>query len=180
MTGTPVSGPVSGPPTGSRVPLLVHPLNLADDATAASVHRIGRAAYAIEAGLIGFDAIPALRESLAEMRGRPLNWLGAVSGSGQVAGFLAWVEEDERCRVSIDRLCVDPDWFRRGVASALLRHLSHEVFPGRETEVATGAANGPAVTLYERLGFVRGADFSPVPGLRMASFVRPGRSGPRP
>uniref|UniRef100_A0AAU2JM72 GNAT family N-acetyltransferase n=1 Tax=Streptomyces sp. NBC_00049 TaxID=2903617 RepID=A0AAU2JM72_9ACTN len=163
----------------------VRPLDLADEATAAAVHRIGRAAYAVEAELIGFDGIPALRESMEEMRERPLRWLGAVPeagavaegpiaggavAEGPVAGFLAWEARPDG-GVCIDRLCVDPAWFRRGVASLLLRHALTEVFPDRPVEVTTGAANTPAVTLYERLGFVRGPDFSPAPGLLMASFA---------
>ncbi|MET9699117.1 GNAT family N-acetyltransferase [Streptomyces sp. NPDC006529] len=152
----------------------IRPLDLADDATAAAVHRIGLAAYTVEAELIGFDGIPALRESLADLRARPLNWLGAVSEAGDPAGFLAWEEperEDEQV-VSIDRLCVDPAWFRRGVGSLLLRHLLDDLLPHRVVRVTTGAANAPAMALYPRMGFVRGADFSPVPGLVMASFTR--------
>ncbi|MGW7331389.1 GNAT family N-acetyltransferase [Streptomyces sp. NPDC054840] len=147
------------------------PLDLTDDAVAAAVHRIGRAAYGVEAELIGFDGIPALGESLAEMRARPLNWLGALSGDGSLDGFLAW-EEEAGGGVRVDRLCVDPGRFRQGVASRLLRHTLTELFPGRPVEVTTGAANAPAVALYERLGFTRGPDFSPVPGLTMASFGR--------
>ncbi len=148
----------------------IRPLDLADDATASAVHRIGRAAYAVEAELIGFDGIPALGESLAQMRAQDLNWVGAVSEDGELAGFLAWEEEADG-GVCIDRLCVAPAWFRRGIASLLLRHALTELFPGRPVEVTTGAANAPAVTLYERLGFTRGPDFSPAPGLTMASFT---------
>lgn len=162
----------------------VRPLDLADDATAQAVHRIGLAAYAVEAELIGFDGIPALRESLADMRAQPLRWLGAVSEEGGIggegiagdriaadgiAGFLAWRQEADGV-VCVDRLCVDPARFRRGVASLLLRGLLSDVPPGCPVTVTTGAANAPGMALYERLGFARGADFSPVPGLRMASF----------
>ncbi|MEU9302277.1 GNAT family N-acetyltransferase [Streptomyces sp. NPDC048269] len=157
----------------------IRPLDLADDATAAAVHRIGRAAYAVEAELIGFHGIPALGESLPQMRAQALNWVGAVSEGGELAGFLAW-EQETGGGVCIDRLCVAPAWFRRGVASLLLRHALTELFPGRPVEVTTGAANAPAVALYERLGFTRGPDFSPAPGLRMASFgVRSGSGASR-
>ncbi|MFD7260803.1 GNAT family N-acetyltransferase [Streptomyces sp. NPDC059874] len=149
----------------------IRPLDLADDVTAAAVHRIGRAAYAVEAELIGFDGIPALRESLAEMRAQELNWVGAVCEGGEIAGFLAWAEEADGS-VCVDRLCVDPAWFRRGIASLLLGHVPAD----RTATVTTGADNTPAVALYERLGFTRGADFSPAPGLRMASFSRTGSS----
>ncbi|MGW6574104.1 GNAT family N-acetyltransferase [Streptomyces sp. NPDC054945] len=152
-------------------------LDLGDDALATAVHRIGRAAYAVEAELIGFDGIPALGESLAEMRHTGLRWVGAFSGDGTLAGFLAWAPVPDR-GVSIDRLCVDPAWFRRGVASLLLRHALTELFPGRPVEVTTGAANAPAVALYRRMGFTRGPDFSPVPGLTMASFGRAAEGTP--
>ncbi|MEV6678308.1 GNAT family N-acetyltransferase [Streptomyces erythrochromogenes] len=155
---------------------LIRPLDLSDDATAAAVHRVGRDAYAVEAEIIGFDGIPALRESLAEMRAQELRWVGAVSESGELAGFLAWEEAPDGA-IGIDRLCVAPAFLRRGVASLLLRHALAELFPGRTVEVTTGAANTPAVRLYEALGFTRGADFSPAPGLTMASFGR-APSGP--
>ncbi|MFD3546988.1 GNAT family N-acetyltransferase [Streptomyces sp. NPDC058655] len=150
----------------------IRPLDLTDHATAAAVHRIGLAAYAVEAELIGFHGIPALGESLAQMRAHASNWVGSVSEGGEIAGFLAWQERTDG-GVGIDRLCVDPAWFRRGVASQLLRHALTDLFPGRPLTVTTGAANTPAVTLYARMGFTRGPDFSPAPGLRMASFSRP-------
>ncbi|MFD4243089.1 GNAT family N-acetyltransferase [Streptomyces sp. NPDC058525] len=143
-------------------------LDLADDATAVAVHRIGRAAYAVEAELIGFGGIPALGESLAQMRARGLSWVGAVGAGGELAGFLAW--EETGGGIGIDRLCVDPAWFRRGIASRLLRHALTELFAGLDVTVSTGAANQPAVALYTRMGFTRGPDFSPAPGLTMASF----------
>ncbi|MGW2271748.1 GNAT family N-acetyltransferase [Streptomyces yangpuensis] len=158
----------------------VRPLDLTDDATAAAVHRIGRAAYTVEAELIGFDGIPALGESLAEMRAQALHWVGAVSADGELAGFLAWAEEPTGGPdIGIDRLCVAPAFFRRGIASLLLRHALAELFPGRPVQVTTGAANTPAVRLYEALGFTRGPDFSPVPGLVMASFSRPTAARPQ-
>ncbi|MEU9146978.1 GNAT family N-acetyltransferase [Streptomyces sp. NPDC048349] len=147
----------------------IRPLDLSDDDTAAGVHRVGLAAYAVEAELIGFGGIPALGESLEQMRGRALHWVGAVSGGGEIAGFLAW--EEQAGGVGIDRLCVDPARFRRGIASRLLRHALTELFPGRPVTVTTGAANSPAVALYTRTGFTRGPDFSPAPGLVMASFT---------
>ncbi|MCX5076405.1 GNAT family N-acetyltransferase [Streptomyces sp. NBC_00513] len=147
--------------------VLVRPLDLTDDPTAAAVHRVGRAAYAVEAALIGFDGIPALREGLDEMRERPLRWIGAVARDDVIAGFLAW-EDTKDGGVCVDRLCVDPAWFRRGIASLLCARLPAD----RPVTVTTGVANAPAVALYERLGFLRGEDFEPVPGLRMASFSR--------
>ncbi|MGI5336076.1 GNAT family N-acetyltransferase [Streptomyces sp. CA-181903] len=151
---------------------------MADAATASQVHRVGRRAYAVEAELIGHTGIPALRESLEEMRAQPLRWLGAVTGSGRVAAFVAWQEFGEDAAVDVHRVCVDPPWFRRGLASRLLRHLLGELVPGRDVVVSTGADNHPAVALYQRLGFARLADFEPVPGLAVARFRLTRSGGP--
>ncbi|MEU9006990.1 hypothetical protein AB0D15_35005, partial [Streptomyces sp. NPDC048551] len=59
-------------------------------------------------------------------------------------------------------------------SSRELRQRVAQLFAGRVVEVTTGAANAPAVALYARHGFMRGADFSPAPGLTMASFTRHG------
>ncbi|MEU2869529.1 GNAT family N-acetyltransferase [Streptomyces olivoreticuli] len=145
----------------------IRALDMADEDTAVTTHRIGHRAYAVEAELISFDGIPALRETLEEMRAQPLNWLGAVH-ENTLAAFIAWREDTDP--VEIDRLCVDPEFFRRGLAARLLTHLLNEIVPDRDIVVTTGAANHPAITLYKRLGFTRGEDFQPTPGLVMARF----------
>lgn len=49
-----------------------------DEPVARSLLRVQRAGYAVEAALIGDDRIPALGETLAELRAAPLTWLGAL------------------------------------------------------------------------------------------------------
>ncbi|MFJ3174287.1 GNAT family N-acetyltransferase [Streptomyces roseus] len=154
-------------------------LSLTDDVTAAAVHRIGLRAYTVEAELIGFDGIPPLRESLEEMRVQPLRWLGATV-EGEIAAFVAWQVMAEEL-ICIARVCVDPRWFRRGLASTLLRHLLADLAPPHDALVSTGADNHPAVALYERLGFRHVDTIEPAPGVRLARFEltrpsgRPGR-----
>jgi ribosomal protein S18 acetylase RimI-like enzyme len=137
-------------------------LDLGDDRTAREVHRIGLRAYAVEAGIIGHRGIPALAETLQELRAAPLRWLGALHDARPV-GFLAWTRgpADE---LDLDRLCVDPPWFRRGIARRLLDHvLAAE--PGGDVLVSTGAANEPALRLYRSIGFVETGTREPEPGL---------------
>ncbi|WP_424214680.1 GNAT family N-acetyltransferase [Streptomyces sp. BI20] len=154
----------------AQQPLVLGPLDLSEPATLTAAHRLGRASYAVEAELIGFPDLPALRESEAELRARELTWLGARTPDGALAGFLAWEE------TAVDRLCVDPALFRRGVASRLLTaFLAHPGRPAGPLSLTTGAANAPAVALYTRFGFPRGADLSPAPGLTLAAFTVPAR-----
>ncbi|WP_328475696.1 GNAT family N-acetyltransferase [Streptomyces sp. NBC_00377] len=145
-------------------------LGLGDETTAAAVHRIGRRAYAVEADLIGFDRIPALRESLEEMQAQPLRWLGAKTDGGQIVAFVAWQPMAGEDGTDIARLCVDPAWFRHGLASRLLGHLLADLAPSGHVLVSTGADNLPAIALYERHGFSRVGTTEPAPNLRMAQF----------
>lgn len=139
-------------------------LDLTDDATASAVHAVGLRSYRVEADLIGFDGIPPLHESLEDMRARPLRWLGCRADGVPVA-FIAWAQEDV---VDIDRLCVDPSWFRRGLATTLLHALLDRT--EGDVVVSTGAANTPAVSLYLRAGFARTGTVEPAPGLEIATF----------
>ncbi|CAB4602912.1 MAG: hypothetical protein F2534_22915 [Actinobacteria bacterium] len=57
---------------------MIERLDLSDPAIAAQVLAIQRAAYAQEAELVGYDAIPPLHETLDELRSQPLEWLAAI------------------------------------------------------------------------------------------------------
>jgi ribosomal protein S18 acetylase RimI-like enzyme len=143
-------------------------IDLSDDRLASAIHELGRHAYAVEADLIGFDGIPALAESLEQLRARPLRWLASLDPTGTPMAFVAWQHTDTG-DIDIDRLCVDPAYFRRSLATGLLTHLLTTQLVGDVT-VSTGAANAPAVALYTRLGFVPTGTSEPEPGLLIAHF----------
>ncbi|MFZ9630134.1 MAG: GNAT family N-acetyltransferase [Ilumatobacteraceae bacterium] len=131
--------------TGMHV--VVRPIDLSDDDVAARVVEIQRAAYRIEADLIGFDGIPPLHDTVVDVRSVDLQWLGSWE-HGELAGIIAWTLVNGVC--DIDRLAVHPTFMRRGHGRALIGPLlRHEV-----VTVSTGSANAPARRLYESLGFV--------------------------
>jgi ribosomal protein S18 acetylase RimI-like enzyme len=144
-------------------------LDLADETTARDVLALQRDAYAVEAALIGLDRIPALTETLDELRCAPEDWLGVGDDDG-LTGAVSWRELDDGT-VDIHRLVVAPRAFRRGVASALLDELDRR-FPGRPMVVSTGSANEPALTLYARRGFTILREREVVPGLVIAELGR--------
>ncbi|MGW5049640.1 GNAT family N-acetyltransferase [Actinokineospora sp. NPDC004072] len=137
-------------------------LDLTDDTTARTAHEVVRAAYQVEADLIGSNAIPALHQTLEQMRALPLRWLGI----GAPDAIIAWTGTDGT--TDIDRLCVHPDHFRRGLATALLTDLLART-RGPAT-VATAAANTPATALYRRHGFTETGRYEPEPGLTVVTF----------
>lgn len=144
-------------------------LDLADEAIARSVLALQREAYAVEATLIGSDGIPALTETLDELRAAGESWLG-VSDDDGLAGAVSWRDLDDRT-VDIHRLVVAPRAFRRGVATRLLDALDVR-YPDRPMVVSTGRDNGPARELYGRRGFELVREREVIPGLWIAELER--------
>jgi ribosomal protein S18 acetylase RimI-like enzyme len=146
-------------------------LDLADEVVAGAVLELQRAAYAVEADLIGSDGIPALTETLDELRAAGEEWLGLLDDDG-LAGAVSWRALADGT-IDIHRLVVAPRAFRRGVASALLDGLD-EALPDRSMIVSTGSANEPALALYRRRGFEVVDEREVVPGLFITELARRG------
>jgi ribosomal protein S18 acetylase RimI-like enzyme len=135
-----------------------------DTPVAQRVLAIQRAAYAVEADIVGYDAIPPLHETLTELQAKPLIFLG-VSCDQELAGVLAYSREGPA--VDIDRLAVDPAFFRRGLATKLVRELFARERDATRFTVSTGFGNQPAIDLYERFGFQQVGVVEPLPGVRV-------------
>lgn len=144
-------------------------LDITDRELAVRLLQVQHAAYAVEAGLIGFDGIPPLQEDLDGLMASTEHWLG-VYDDAQLVGAVAYELPDERT-VEISRLVVDPAYARRGHGRALLDHLD-EVEPRPVSEVSTGAANTPAVSLYASRGYTRIRDLEVAPGIYVTQFRR--------
>ena len=127
-------------------------------------------AYGAEAALIGQPDLPMMTETMVELRALDVTWDGVLDDSDQLVAACAWASRDDRDRsvLSIERLIVDPAWVRRGLGRLLLRALPR----GRRAVVSTGAANAPAIALYEAEGFRIAGSYEAVPGLVMVSMER--------
>src|SRR5260221_13671935 len=71
-----------------------HRLDLADPGTLQQLRDLQRAAYAVEAGLIGFDGIPPLHETPAELRGCGAAFRGVCAEAG-LARAAAWARRPD-------------------------------------------------------------------------------------
>lgn len=137
---------------------MIERLDLCDPSVADRVLEIQRAAYSVEAALIGFDRIPPLHESLDDLVEAPLEWLGVVERNVIVAA-IAITGSGRRC--DIDRLVVDPEHHRRGLGRRLVEAVLHHEL----VTVSTGEGNAPAIALYESLGFIRTGRIEVGPGV---------------
>lgn len=127
-----------------------------------------RAAYQVEAEIIGDDRIPPLHETSEELLAQPLTWLAAFDDDGDLVGAVAWEETADE--VDLNRLMVAPRAHRRGVGRALVKEVMARAGE-RRVVVSTGRDNTPARTLYERLGFTLTGEFEPVPGLWVVNYA---------
>ncbi|WP_406376472.1 GNAT family N-acetyltransferase [Streptomyces sp. NBC_00647] len=144
-------------------------LDLADPATLRQLWELQRAAYAVEAALIGFDGIPPLHETLQELRGCNESFLGIADETG-LAGAVSWTRPDDGA-LDICRLVVHPRAHRRGIATALLDHLD-AMESADLTLVSTGTANHPALALYKRRGFTPTGERRIAPGVTVTLLER--------
>jgi hypothetical protein len=110
-------------------------LDLSDPDTLRRLRDLQRASYAVEAELIGFDGIPALHESLEELRDCGESFLGLDDETG-LAGAVSWVRLQDGT-LDICRLMVHP----RG-APAGHRHRAARRPGPRRTGVAGRGING--------------------------------------
>jgi ribosomal protein S18 acetylase RimI-like enzyme len=147
--------------------VVVARLDLTDDGVTARILDLQRRAYAVEAGLIGSDDIPPLRETLDELRECGETFAGALV-DGRLVGAVSWRLVGDT--LDIHRLVVDPDWFRRGVGSTLVRAALAAAPSAERAIVQTGAQNGPATALYAAEGFEQLDEIEVAPGLRVARF----------
>ncbi|SFJ68476.1 Acetyltransferase (GNAT) family protein [Paenibacillus sp. UNC496MF] len=151
---------------------MIEPISLTDPAAVRELLAVQRAAYRIEAELIGFDGIPGLRDTEASLAACGETFYGRYE-SGALAGAISF--KTDAGTIDIHRLVVHPAQFRKGIGESLLRHAL-ALYAGRAERflVATGAANLPALRLYRKLGFAESRVFEPVPGLRIAELERRG------
>lgn len=154
----------------ARLVPVVEILDHRDRDLAVRIRDLQRAAYGVEAELIGFSGIPPLNEEVADIVELALTVLGTVE-HGEILGLLGY------CRVGsvvdIDRLAVEPSHFRRGIGRLLLEDLHRREVGAARFEVSTGTANYPALALYEVMGYRRiGEDPSSV--VRIVRLARQG------
>lgn len=116
---------------------------------AEQIVNLQKASYIVEAEIIGFMGIPPLREIPEDiMKGKETYYGFFVEND--LAGMISYEVEDDV--LDICKVAVHPDYFKRGIATQLVRSV--EKTSGiKRIIVSTGLKNTPAVNLYTELGF---------------------------
>lgn len=134
------------------MPWTAHPVDHRAPDVAAELMVVQRAAYRVEADLIGYQGLPGLTEGPADIAGLDLTVLAVRDDGGELLGLLGYERDGEE--VDIDRLAVAPAAFRQGVGRALVVAVHDREADAGRFKVSTGSDNTPAVALYTALGYL--------------------------
>lgn len=127
------------------------------------------ASYLVEAKLIDFFEIPPLKETMEELIGCRESFLGFFEGE-KLAGALSFTIDGEE--LTICRMVVHPNHFRKGIAQRLLEEVEKYKKDLGVFKVSTGKDNNPAKSLYLKNGYKLVGDFEVVPGLFISNFEK--------
>lgn len=134
---------------------MIQLLNHQDIWTAEQMLAVQLPAYQMEAELIKFAGIPQLNDTPQNIVSSEEIFLGYFEQT-KLVGFISFTETDEL--IDICRLVVHPNYFRKGIASSLLKCLLSSKQSRQQVIVTTGAKNAPAIRLYEQFGFTKTKD----------------------
>lgn len=148
--------------------IICRPINLKDEHTAQRLIEVQKAAYEVEASLIGSDNIPPLHDTLEKLRDSNETFIGAFIGETLIGAISYKIEGGT---LDIHRMMVHPDYFRRGCATILLQYVFN-VPDIRRFVVSTGTDNQPAKELYQKHSFVELHTFEVDGGIRITEFEK--------
>lgn len=132
------------------------------------VFEIQMSAYRIEADILEVKTIPPLEETIEDLitsKEEVFTYLTDALPSGAI--FLDRKEN----YVNINKLVIDPKYFRKGIGRALVQY-SIDLYPGIKFKVSTGKKNTPAIKLYCSLGFKILSEYPVEDGLVIVELER--------
>ncbi|KAF6584011.1 MULTISPECIES: GNAT family N-acetyltransferase [Paenibacillus] len=142
--------------------------SLEDDNIVSQIWRLQHVAYRLEAELIGFDEIPPLMDTLETLRSCGESFYGWLEDD-ELLGALA-VQSESSGSLTLTRMMVHPDHFRKGIADSLMKHVLNEYRNVPLFIVTTGTLNTPAVTLYRKHGFRSVSAAEVAPGVELTTY----------
>ncbi len=125
-------------------------------------------AYRVEAARLGVQDFAPLHRTTADIIESDALFLGISLAS--VLAAVAEIEHPAPAHVHIGSLVVLPSHFRRGLATALIRHIIATHLPDNIT-VSTGALNAPALQLYTAHAFREHQRFTTHDGIPMITLL---------
>jgi GNAT superfamily N-acetyltransferase len=153
---------------------MIKSIDFKDDRLVKELYELQRAAYLIEARLINFYDIPPLKETIDELTECDETFFGYFEENSLVGALSYTIDGQE---LTICRMMVHPNHFRKGIAQELLHAVEKRNGDISIFKVATGKENLPARALYQNNGYHHLEDIEIVPGFFISSLKK--RTGPK-
>jgi len=133
---------------------------------ARQIRSIFQVSYKVEAQLLNASDFPPLKRTLESFLESGNKFYGFIEDE-KYKGIVE-IKSDKNCTL-IRSLVVDPQFFRKGIASHLL-NFTLSKFDSKLFVVETGLNNFPAIKLYEKFGFSMVSDWDTDHGVRKVKF----------
>ena len=128
---------------------MIERLQNSDKLVAEQMHTVFLSSYSIEAKLLNATDFPPLRRTIENYINSPTAFFGYLK-EGELAGIIE-IEHTPNF-TDINSLVVSPEFFKQGIASALIQYAL-DTFSSPIFTVETGLENKPAIALYKKFGF---------------------------
>ncbi|MCY8496316.1 GNAT family N-acetyltransferase [Bacillus atrophaeus] len=137
------------------------------ESIAQEIAALQQEAYRKEAELIDFFGIPALKEKAIDIIKSQERFAGYKERE-RLLGVISY--EKNAGELTICRLAVHPDGFRKGIGQALTKFVIAENEDAEKIEVTTAENNTPAISLYTKAGFTKAARIKAAEGIFLSVF----------
>ena len=140
---------------------MIKKLDNSNTDVANKIFTIFQNSYKIEAELIGAVVFPPLLRSAKDIEYSTKLFYG-FSENDCLAAIIEIVIEDKH--LDINSLTVDPNYFKKGIASKLISYVLG-ITDFSKAIVETAVVNIPAINLYKKHGFVEFKKWTPSHGI---------------
>lgn len=140
---------------------MIKKLDNSNTDVANKIFTIFQNSYKIEAELIGAVVFPPLLRSAKDIENSTTLFYG-FSENDCLAAIIEIVIEDKH--LDINSLTVDPNYFKKGIASKLISYVLG-ITDFSKAIVETAVVNIPAINLYKKHGFAEFKKWTPSHGI---------------
>ena len=145
---------------------MITKLDNSNAAVAKQIFTVFQCSYKIEAQLIGTSNFPPLLRCVVDITNSTTQFYGFIEGE-RIAAVIEVAIKDQH--LEIYSLTVDPNYFRKGIASKLISFVLETIDFVKAT-VETAVVNLPAITLYQKHGFVEYKRWTPSHGIEKVAM----------
>ena len=128
---------------------MIEKVNCKEEEVAEQLYSIWQASYPIEKEMIGAEVFPPLDRTVLDFQSTE-NVFYAYIVNDEFAGVIEVARIEDY--IHLQSLVVHPAHFRKGIASALIKHAI-KTHASAKYSVETGFENVPAKRLYESFAF---------------------------